>query len=147
MSNLTYETVLDKALTLSPEDRARLINQLTAQEHSLANGPSAPVADINSDALEYLPPQHSNADWKSPMEWLRMNRERYRGNGSDLMGGAWSRMDRKLLRFSPPCMLREFPFHSLLSFLKKPKKLGRGSSTFSETFSAALGSCESCDSG
>jgi hypothetical protein len=28
MSNLTYETVLDQALALSPEDRARLINQL-----------------------------------------------------------------------------------------------------------------------
>ena len=87
MSNLTYETVLDKALALSPEDRARLINQLTAQEHSPANGPSAPVADINSDAVEYLPPQHSNADWISPMEWLRMNRERYRGQWVGLDGG------------------------------------------------------------
>jgi len=58
MSNLTYETVLDQALALSPEDRARLINQLTAQEHSLENGPSAQAADINSDAVEYLPPQH-----------------------------------------------------------------------------------------
>jgi Family of unknown function (DUF5678) len=64
-----------------------LINQLTAQDHSLANGPSAPVADINSDAVEYLPPQHSNADWKSPMEWLRMNRERYRGQWVGLDGG------------------------------------------------------------
>ena len=87
MSNLTYETVLDKALALSPEDRARLINQLTAQEHSPANVPSVPVADINSDAVEYLPPQHSNADWKSPMEWLRMNRERYRGQWVGLDGG------------------------------------------------------------
>lgn len=87
MSNLTYETVLDKALALSPEDRARLINQLTAQEHSHANGPSAPVADINSNAVEYLPPQHSNADWKSPIEWLRMNRERYRGQWVGLDGG------------------------------------------------------------
>ena len=87
MSNLTYETVLDKALALSPEDRARLINQLTAQERSLANGPSATAADINSDAVEYLPPQHPNADWKSPMEWLRMNRERYEGQWVGLDGG------------------------------------------------------------
>jgi len=87
MSNLTYESVLDQALALSPEDRARLINQLTAQERSLANGLSAPGADINSDAVEYLPPQHPNADWKSPMEWLRMNRERYQGQWVGLDGG------------------------------------------------------------
>src|SRR5262245_37487351 len=87
MLNLTYETLLDQALALSPEDRARLINQLTAQERSLANGPSAPANDINSDAVEYLPPQHPNADWKSPMEWLRMNRERYQGQWVGLDGG------------------------------------------------------------
>jgi len=34
MSKLTYETVLDQALALSPEDRARLINQLAASEAS-----------------------------------------------------------------------------------------------------------------
>jgi hypothetical protein len=87
MSNLTYETVLDQALALSPEDRARLINQLTAQERSLANGPSALAADINSDAVEDIPPQHPKADWNSPMEWLRMNRECYRGQWVGLDGG------------------------------------------------------------
>jgi hypothetical protein len=37
--------------------------------------------------VEYLPPQHPNADWKSPMEWLRMNRERYEGQWVGLDGG------------------------------------------------------------
>src|SRR5262249_11008838 len=41
-------------------------------------------------------------------------------------------MDRMLLRFLPLCALREFPVHSLLSFLKQPKKAGRRSSAFSE---------------
>ena len=42
------------------------------------------------------------------------------------------RKNMKLPRSSQPCALREFPFHSLLSFLKNPKKTGRGPSTFSE---------------
>jgi hypothetical protein len=29
--------------------------------------------------VEYLTPRLPNADWKSPLEWLRMNRDRYRG--------------------------------------------------------------------
>jgi hypothetical protein len=85
MSNLTYENVLDQALALSPEDRARLISQLAAQERSLANDP-APVNDTNPDAVEYLPPLHPNADWTSPMEWLRVNRERFQGQWVGLDG-------------------------------------------------------------
>ena len=87
MSKLTYETVLDQALALSPEDRARLINQLVAQGWNLSNGPSAPATDMNPDAVEYLPPRHPNVDWTSPMEWLRINRERYRGQWVGLDGG------------------------------------------------------------
>src|SRR5687767_10406803 len=86
MSNLTYETVLDQALALSPEDRARLINQLAAQERSLSNAPAS-VTDTNPDAVEYLPPPHPNADWTSPMEWLRMNRKLYHGQWVGLDGG------------------------------------------------------------
>src|SRR5262245_20497747 len=87
MSNLTYETVLDQALALSPEDRARLINQLAAQGRDLANGPSPTATDANPDAVEYLTPQHPNVDWTSPMEWLRINREHYRGQWVGLDGG------------------------------------------------------------
>jgi hypothetical protein len=87
MSNLTYETALDQALALSPEDRARLINQLAAQERIHANSPYASATDTNPEAVEYLPLQHPNADWKSPMEWLRMNRERYQGQWVGLDGG------------------------------------------------------------
>ncbi|MCI0663070.1 MAG: DUF5678 domain-containing protein [Acidobacteria bacterium] len=87
MSNLRYETVLDQALALSPDDRARLINQLAAQGRNLANGPSATATGINPEAMEYLTPQHPNVDWASPMEWLRINRERYRGQWVGLDGG------------------------------------------------------------
>src|SRR5215510_5014597 len=147
MSNLTYETVLDQALALSPEDRTRLINQLTAQERSLANGPSATATDINSDAVEYLPPQHSNADWKSPMEWLRMNRERYRGQWVGLDGGRLVAHGSEASEVFAAVRAEGIPLPFITFFLKKTKKSGRGSSTFSETFLAALGSCESCDSG
>ncbi|MBO0722596.1 MAG: hypothetical protein J2P41_17365 [Blastocatellia bacterium] len=84
MSNLTYEVVLDQALALSPEDRARLIYQLVAREQSPADARS----DTNHDnAVEYLPLKHPNVDWKSPMAWLRINRDKYRGQWVGLDGG------------------------------------------------------------
>ncbi len=36
--------------------------------------------------MEYLTPQYPNVDWTSPMEWLRINRERYRGQWVGLNG-------------------------------------------------------------
>jgi hypothetical protein len=114
--------VLDQALALSPEDRARLINQLAAQGWDLSNDPSAQTTDKNPDAVEYLTPQHPNADWKSPMEWLRMNHGRYREQWVGLMVGAWSRMDRKLLRFLPLLALKEFIFITFI--LEKSQENG-----------------------
>ena len=37
--------------------------------------------------MEYLTPQHPNVDWASPMEWLRINREGYRGQWVGLDSG------------------------------------------------------------
>ncbi len=87
MSNLAYDTVLDQVLALSPTDRVRLINQLATQGPNLVTDPSGPATDPNSDAVKYLVPQHPNADWISPMVWLRTNRERYEGQWVGLDGG------------------------------------------------------------
>jgi hypothetical protein len=56
MSNLTYENVLDQALALSPEDRERLINQLTAHYVELkVNRKAAPLLSYEFIAFGSIP--------------------------------------------------------------------------------------------